>query len=534
MDLNWRWHLISLEWLPEILGSFDCLIEPSWQGLKRNMLRGAVNKKFGNRMFGQLKSLLIDTSLVSENNGHIISNVYPNRTEIQIHLRELFNVSNDPWANAFRHLFNIKRPMIYNDLSNDILTIFPDLSNYSIYRQWANYFQFIGYGFLLSHDSFIPASGIVDLIERDERFVNKCFMAIVDPRFLTGAFSLHSNADYLAWTRGEDLLPITTDTRLEPRIPLEIVNENLNIMRISDTPELFSDNLMRAGRIWSNYIGKILNLAGIENIEELLLSCKLLIDYFIFGRDNMTDDHIDTDTLNTARNLWNSVPHFTVSGGIWDALPNAYRDVTKLCWGILYFRNSLRKPNDLNGKCNPQAIEKVKFIELRKLSIRCAKSRRTLNGLLMVFSSLNNSISRLQKENIHKKYQDKAETIFKKAYHFLPSDKLEAVVYIKELEELISLQSFERQHLLKSYEFDFHSNVPSNTTLQVCYWINKFNKLTNSSHIKTILNVRNQLEGLKMGLIQEISLYNSKNNLWQDSCLRIKRILKDYRPDNYE
>ncbi len=34
--LTWSWPLISLEWIPEILASFDNLIEPSWAGLQRS------------------------------------------------------------------------------------------------------------------------------------------------------------------------------------------------------------------------------------------------------------------------------------------------------------------------------------------------------------------------------------------------------------------------------------------------------------------------------------------------------------------
>ena len=64
--LSWSWSLISLEWIPEILASFDNLIESSWVGLQRQMTVHAVNQSFSNMLFNQLKSVLCETGLVIE------------------------------------------------------------------------------------------------------------------------------------------------------------------------------------------------------------------------------------------------------------------------------------------------------------------------------------------------------------------------------------------------------------------------------------------------------------------------------------
>ena len=75
---------------------------------------------------------------------------------------------------------------------------------FSIFKQWAQFFQYIGLGFLVANDHFIPESAIKSERYLNIKFAERCLKAIEDPRYLTGTFSLHTEADFLAWTMGED------------------------------------------------------------------------------------------------------------------------------------------------------------------------------------------------------------------------------------------------------------------------------------------------------------------------------------------
>ena len=97
-DLTWTWPLISLEWIPEILCSFDALLEPSWPALKRQMTVNAQNESFANRIFEQLQSFLLQTALVKEERRYIHPVVNGDYSDTQKHLSNIFKESdNNKW-----------------------------------------------------------------------------------------------------------------------------------------------------------------------------------------------------------------------------------------------------------------------------------------------------------------------------------------------------------------------------------------------------------------------------------------------------
>ena len=93
-NLTWNWPLISIEWIPEILGSFNTIIEPTWIGLQSAMTTNVPHKSFGNRIFSQLKSFLIQTGLVEDRGRYICSRVNPTCDAVRDHL---FNYFKESW-----------------------------------------------------------------------------------------------------------------------------------------------------------------------------------------------------------------------------------------------------------------------------------------------------------------------------------------------------------------------------------------------------------------------------------------------------
>ena len=221
-NLSWAWPLISLEWIPDILASInDALIEPSWIGLHRAMTIQVANRSFANQIFSQLQTLLKETELVQEIGRHIATTVIPDGNNVKYHLLNYFNESLQPWAKFFRIISQEKFELDFNRIVENPPEQWTEIVNFPVFKQWGQFFQYIGLGFLVANDHFIPESVIKNKRYLNIKFVERCLKAIGDPRYLTGTFSLHTEADFLAWTKGEDHLPVSDDPGLSPRIPYD-------------------------------------------------------------------------------------------------------------------------------------------------------------------------------------------------------------------------------------------------------------------------------------------------------------------------
>ena len=138
--LTWKWPLINLEWLPDIIGNLDMLIEPSWIGLQREMLANVENKAFGKRIYDQLTTLLIETQIIKEDRRHIKCAIDPNRKSIVLHLQNIFEKSSEPWAQCFRYLWDNTIAISFSNLLGEISGQWGDISEYPIFKQWCEIF----------------------------------------------------------------------------------------------------------------------------------------------------------------------------------------------------------------------------------------------------------------------------------------------------------------------------------------------------------------------------------------------------------
>ena len=306
-NLTWSWPLISLEWVPEILSSFGSLIEPTWAGLRRQMTANAQNRAFANGIFSQLQKCLLETSLVIEKGRFIRSAGSRSSNSTKKHLAELFEESDSAWADFFRTIHKKKIELRFDRIDQEIAALWPDISNYSVFKQWSEYFQYLGFGTLLRHDRFFPDSAITYEMASDPIFVERCLKANGDPRHLTGVLSLHAEADFLAWTIGEEHLPISEDPNLFPRIPLDAIKGEW----AQNTHEDSWRTALSVGRDkWAKSIRDTLSAYPFSNLPSWVYTCKYLLDYFLFGRPSYNTDFLDQDGLLLARKKWNSVKAF--------------------------------------------------------------------------------------------------------------------------------------------------------------------------------------------------------------------------------
>jgi hypothetical protein len=520
-NLSWEWSLISLEWIPDILSSIDTLIEPSWMGLHRAMTTQVANRSFANHIFSQLQTLLKETELIQEIGRHIATSVKPDSSNVKHHLFKYFNESFQPWAKFFRIVSKGKFELDFNQIVKDPPEQWPEIAKFPIFKQWAQFFQYIGLGYLVANDHFIPDSVIKDERYLNIEFVERCLKATEDPRYLTGTFSLHTEADFLAWTMGEDHLPVSDDSGLSPRIPYDQILKERETNK--NKTGAWHTALTNASDIWKQSIIALLSEYPFSNLDKLIYTCKHLIDFFLFGQSMYDTDSLDKENIYTIKKKWKSVKHFMMSEQIWKNLPNLYRDIARLYWGLSYYRNSLRKPLLAVNLYDESVFNYKDFIKIKELPIKCFRSRRTLQSILKNFAAIYKSLSRLIDKRVGIHYEQHTKKLFDSTINYLPSNSLDLVDLLNDLENLVELHPEEKIRLKKFPSMDIIFGYPNNPTLQLCFWVHRYYDLLTIPQIKTVNNIRKRLDTLEKRLTDEINHYQKSLDIWEISCNRLKK-----------
>ena len=523
--LSWTWPLISLEWLPEILSSFDYLIEPTWIGLKRQMTINVAIKSFSNNVFNQLQRILIETNLIAEKGKFIQQTVKPDYSSIRNHLTILVNESSEPWANFFSEVSLKKCKLIYSQIKDNPPNTFPDIASYPVFKQWSKFFQYIGYGHLIDKELFIPGSTITDDMIKDVNFIEKCLKAIRDPRHLTGYDSLHTESDFLSWTNGEDFLPITNDKELKPRIPFELIQQRWQDNK--DRKDALFTALNAGSKNWHQNIDQQLSNYAFSDLISLIYTCKMILDYFLFGKQIIDNDFIDKEKIYSIKKRWDSVKNFKLPNHLWKILPNLYKDITRLYWGITQYRNSLQRPI-FNHKLYNDSIFKTDLVLTNKIPIRCFRSRRSLHAILQTFTIIYISLSRLMDNKINYYYKELTQNSLNDINNYLPANPLETSEIIGQLKEFIELNSEEQTYLNSNDKLDFHFDYPEESIPQTCFWIHKYHELLGTPQILIIKKVKKELNTIQNKFVKDINYYEKDQTDWEDSCSYLKKIISNF------
>lgn len=522
VELSWSWPLVSYEWLPEILGSLDKLLETSWVGLEREMTSQVPSPERGRHFFRQLKQLLEETGLIKNQGRFIKSSVKPQRSSIVEYLQKLFHDSHQEWATYFRHLSEQKTELHYDHIEYHSPGSWPAISKYAVFKQWSEFFQFLGYGFRISSDHFIPDSAISVEMCQDPRFIEKCLKARCDPRFLTGKNSLHTEADFLSWTKGEDNLVISNDPKLTPRIPQEIV---LIEFEKTEASNRMMQALTSTVKEWENQIHYCLKQYPFQDLEKFILTSKTLLDLFIFGRANIEQEKISKEEILNLQKFWKSVPYFKISGQAWQSLPGIYRDMTRLFWGVQFFRNSLKRVDDFKEEYHEETFLIKDLEKIQKLSIRCHKSKRTLYNLVKTIYLIHTSLNRILTAKGVAYFKNEVIKMYSKIDGYLPTDKFELSELINEVDTIINFDEEDRVLLINFNIENLNHPDYSIQILQLCWWVHRFAEYKNNPSIRAINKLQQKVEKFGNRLSQDIQLLN-KNDQWEkvysDFRLQIK------------
>jgi hypothetical protein len=521
--LTWQWPLICLEWIPEVLASYDSIIEPSWAGLQRVMTAHVANQSFGIRIFSQLKCFLTDTRLVEQYGTHIRFTIDPKREYVKLHLKMIFDESHDEWADYFRDVYEHRRVITYEDIKSEI-PAWSDVTSYPVFKQWSQYFQFIDLGLLLPDNLFLPISALSNYEYRDYRFIERCLKAVSgDPRHLTGRFSFHSESDSLSWTKGESHIPLSYDSNIDPRFPYELI-----VTECEDDEAISSDWILRvrsAQEYWDAAITKKLNDVGITDLDELIIHWKYLLDYFLFGNFHFNGDNLDRNTLDSVKRLWQSVRSFRMVDGHWSILPNLFRDITRLYWGVSFFRNSLTRPLPIISDLNTQIFHLDAKL-LKSIPIKCHKSRRSLYAIQSAIMFIYKALSPLIDNDVGKSYEDGAKATYDEVMSYIiNSDSLDRRELVEELESLVSLQPEKIYSLSYISQIDFPSFRANNSVMKLCYWVHRHRQVVENTHVKNVVEVRTRLNIMEDQLRKELNVLDKNLDLCMLNITDVKEWL---------
>jgi hypothetical protein len=527
-NLSWSWPLISLEWIPGILASVENLIEPSWIALRREMSTHVANQSFTNQLFLQLQKFFKETELIKENGKCISVSLRPDIISIKDYLFNFYVKSIRPWAYYYKFISTHRTELIFNQINANPPKQWPEIGKYKIFKQWSQFFQYTGLGFFFNNDHFIPESAITKEMCHDTKFIECCLKATGDPRYLTGELSLHTKADFLAWTKGENYLPISNDPNLFPRIPSELILKNIESNK--ERSRRWSNAITIAKDTWKDSLTILLSKYPFSKLNRLIFTCKYLIDFFLFGKSVHDNDFLDKDCVYSIKKRWKSVKNYRLSEQIWEHMPNLYRDTTRLFWGIAFYRNSLRNPSINDKFYDEQILKYYDTRDIKGLSIKCFRSKRTIQSIFKNFLAIHYSLMRLIENNVGENYEKKAKRIFNISVNYLPKNSLELSELLIELESLIELHPEEKSHLINFPYIDIFTGLPNITTLQNCFWIHRYYDLVETPQIKTVNKISRKLDELENKLIKDIRYYNKRHTDWDSACKQIKQKALFFKP----
>ncbi len=523
-EFSWSWPLIELEWLPEILSSFDKCIEASWNGLQRELTSRVPNKLFSNKIFKQLKILLIETNLVAEEGRLIKITVNPDKRSLQSHFNNLFHKSSETWASFFTEIHYKRDLLFYSRIKNNPDQLFPEIAYYPVFKQWSKFFQYIDLGFLIDAECFMPESYVTQIEILNSVLIEKCLKANGDPRILSGYHSLHAEADFLSWSKGGDLLPLSDDKELTPRIPHDLIKEKWNESS-SGTSLNFNNIIVQASESWRQMIYAKLSEHSLSDLNSIIGTCKLFMDHFLFGELDVDNDFLDKDRVNLIKNRWESVSHFKLSGHVWKSIPKLYKDLTRLYWGINFYRNSLRR-KDTTGKLYDDSVFQMEIDLIKKIPVRCYRSKTSLHSIIKSQISIYKSILRLPQKVI-KQYEVAVRQIVYDLDNYLPENPIERAELLDELSEFIDLREDEKEQLKIKIDVPTTVNMPENSTLKFFYWMHRYSIFSELSQVKILNKVNDKLNIIHKKFERDIIYYEKHQNSWDKACNRLRGVLNN-------
>ena len=210
-------------------------------------------------------------------------------------------------------------------------------------------------------------------------------------------------------------------------------------------------------------------------------------------------------------------------------MPNLYRDTTRLYWGIYFYRNSLHKPDQQNFLYNDEYFGHTYNDQLRKISIKCYRSKRTLAGIIKSYSTLFKSLTRLKDKKVDEYFESQTKQIYGDLKEYLPSNPIETSELLNQIEGIIEVDANDLSNVINPISFDISTGHSREPMLHLCFWVHRHYEITGHPRIRSLEKIRKRLKNREIRLLEECEYYEKGMSEWQEACERLKDKMRSYR-----
>ena len=316
-------------------------------------------------------------------------------------------------------------------------------------------------------------------------------------------------------------MPISKDTRLKHRIPHEIITDGS-----STTSPI--EKMNYGVLYWKRQIHETISETITIELAQLIITYKIFIDYFLFGRRRYTVDYLSKNKTDSIREQWSEIPNFRISDNVWKSLPKLFNNITRLSFGILYYRNSLQRIIKPWDYYNEKFLEIENSDRIKNLPIRSLRTKRTISNFIENISAINCAISRIISSNSIKKIKSNCIKLYQDSANFLPKDSIDLKSVLSDASKLIVIDKNEISNFNHDVPINLISDCPEYDKISSCYWVHRSKDILSNPKAIAIQSLKRKLEKLEKQLILDISYFEGGLKDWEEACSKLKFILKKF------
>jgi len=197
-----------------------------------------------------------------------------------------------------------------------------------------------------------------------------------DIRQICGFNSKHAEADYLMIYRNLETAPINDDLDVLPRVPMS----QLPILPCSS--EALLTGVHQARTAWNGQLCEYFGPIALKDFGGFIIYAKEFLDLLFWGASAPLQSVVSHDRLVSVSG---ALQRFGVRAEdlvtVWRGLSSAYRQISRLSWGIRYLSNNLSCPHPPSPDAN--AFIKICGLPIEKqMAISAARSGHSLMSLI--------------------------------------------------------------------------------------------------------------------------------------------------------
>lgn len=495
--IKWDWYSINLNWIPNILDDIKKDNITNWDVLFWNLSKYSINRNFAAKIFTQLKSFLISFEMVenTSNNSPKLMLAIDSKCLIPF-LRDKYFQTNDISISLTKKIIETDFSLNFKNLPASYIDSWQEIKNFRIFSQYIQFLEFIKYGICIDKYMFATSEYLQEIVNMNSELLTKISIRFSDPRIMSAEFSRHTYGQHLTVSSGKYFLPFSTNKSNDQSIPIDSFFEYQSRFSISSYESALAN--------YKNYHKSILANLGIDNVDCYIISAKLIIDYFFFGKRNFHHEILRQKDLDYIDNILKPI-NIKISQSIIMNFEKVYYTVTTLFWGSFYYNTYIHKLESL-------LVLKEDYFDIvippaRELPLKADKNNLSILTIHYCILRILKLTKVIKKSEYYKNILKSLEFMVLLINEYLPQDKIDRKIEIDRLIKHITLSDDEIKKLLYLTSEILFPPHDQSSSLQVWYNINLYNKLMNDESVKLLINVRSKIQNKTKKLIGNIDEY---------------------------